>query len=205
MATRDWRLALAVVALVVASGLVVVLAERQVALRHAYDDLRAKARLPYRGLAVPTFRGSTVHGDSITVGELPDSAGRQLLFVFTTTCPFCRATLPVWAALTDSIASSHGAGVEVIGIALDSASAAASYAAEHQLPFPVLTFPDRKTAQLYRARAVPQTVVLNQWGEVLFAHKGAALARACPGLGISRSAGCSGRTGPADPELAARR
>ncbi len=34
------------------------------------------------------------------------------------------------------------------------------------------TFPDWKTAQLARARAVPQTLVLNHWGEVVFAHTG---------------------------------
>jgi thiol-disulfide isomerase/thioredoxin len=158
-------------ALLVASGLVVVLARRQVALNRAYLELKTKAGLPYRGYALPTFRASALAGDSVTVGALADTAARQLVFVFTTTCPFCRATLPVWAALADSARGARPP-VAVVGLGLDSVRRVRDYAAEHALTYPVATFPDWKTAQLARARAVPQTLVLNHWGEVVFAHTG---------------------------------
>jgi thiol-disulfide isomerase/thioredoxin len=170
MATRSIS-ALLGGALLVASGLVVLLGRRQVALNQAYLELKAKAGLPYRGYALPTFRAETLAGDSVTVGELADTAARQLVFVFTTTCPYCRATLPVWAALADSARVARPPA-EVVGLGLDSLPRVRDYAAEHALTYPVATFPDWKTAQLARARAVPQTLVLNHWGEVVFAHTG---------------------------------
>ncbi len=160
------------VALIAAAALVVIIGRRQLELTRAYTELRAKASLPYRGYAVPTFRAGTLGGDSITVGELPDSGGRQVVFVFTTTCQFCKATLPIWAAVADSMTRLGSGTVRVVAISLDSAAAAARYATEHHLSYPVLTFPHWKTAQLFRARAVPETVVLNQLGEVVFAHIG---------------------------------
>ena len=91
------------VALLAASALVVRLGQRGIAISKAYAELRTKATLPYRGYAVPTFRAAALTGDSITVGQLPDSGGRQVVLVFTTTCPYCRATLPVWKQLADSL------------------------------------------------------------------------------------------------------
>ncbi len=170
MATRSIS-ALLGGALLVASGLVVVLARRQVTLNRAYLELKAKAGLPYRGYALPTFRAATLAGDSATVGALADTAARQLVFVFTTTCPYCRATLPVWAALADSTRAGWPS-TPILGLGLDSLGKVQRYAAEHALTYPVATFPDWKTAQLARARAVPQTLVLNHWGEIVFARTG---------------------------------
>lgn len=62
--------ALMAAALLVASGLIVVLARRDLTLGRAYRDLRARAALPARGAVVPTFRTATLAGDSLTVGEL---------------------------------------------------------------------------------------------------------------------------------------
>ena len=158
------------VGLAMASALVVRLGWREMTLNKAYAELRAKATLPYRGYAVPTFRAATLAGDSLTIGELPDSGARQVVLVLTTSCPFCKATLPVWAALADSL-TRLGAH-RVLALSLDSATTTRRYVAEHHLGYPVLTFPHWKTAQLFRARAVPQTLVLNQFGEVVFAHTG---------------------------------
>jgi thiol-disulfide isomerase/thioredoxin len=163
--------ALLVGALLVASSLVVVLTRRQVTLNRAYLELKAKAGLPYRGYALPTFRAETLAGDSVTVGALADTAARRLVFVFTTTCPYCRATLPVWAAVADSARATQP-NVAVVGLGLDSLRGVRGYAAEHSLTYPVATFPDWKTAQLPRGPAVPQTLVLNHWGEVVIAHIG---------------------------------
>jgi len=50
--------------------------------------------------------------------------------------------------------------------------AATSYVAEHRLTFPVLTFPDNKTARLYRADEVSVTVVLDPDGRVILGRPG---------------------------------
>jgi hypothetical protein len=46
------------------------------------------------------------------------------------------------------------------------------YLVEHELGFPVLGFPAPRYQSLYRARAVPQTVVLDGDGRILFAQTG---------------------------------
>ena len=75
------------------SGIALVLARRVTALSRDYADLQKRASLPHRGYVVPTLRAETLAGDSATIGEMPDSSGVRLVFVFTTTCPYCKATL----------------------------------------------------------------------------------------------------------------
>lgn len=170
--TPSRTIELLTVGLASATGLVVLLTVRENELKREYFALRAKAALPYRGYAVPTFRTTTLAGDTMTVGEVADSGGKQLVFVLTTTCPFCQATLPVWAALADSVGRLVGKPTQVVALSLDSIPATARYVARHGLRYPVGRFPDWKVAQLFRARSVPQTLVLDHRGEVVFAHIG---------------------------------
>jgi|SRR5258708_6973349 len=157
--------------LLVALALVVVLGIETRSLRAAYQDLGNRAREPHAGIFVPTFRAAALRGDSLTVGEMRGS-GRQVVFVLTTTCPYCRASLPAWRKITsdaDTVRSTH---VEVLGISWDSIEPTRRYAADHGLRFPIVRFPERKLGVLYRARAVPVTIVLDSMGRVLFGHVG---------------------------------
>ena len=74
--------------------------------------------------------------------------------------------------LTDSARRLAGWTVDVVGISLDSAEATKRYGEAQGLSFPLVTFPSRKLKQLYRARAVPQTLVLDEEGRVLYARTG---------------------------------
>ena len=158
------------VALLTTSGLVFVLASRNRQLSSEYRKLRELATLPHRGTVVPTFRTVALDGRSVIVGELVDSTARQVLFVFNTRCPFCLATIPVWEQLADSLG--RLAGVEVLAISLDPADTTRQYVAQQGLRNPVLMFPKLKLKRLYRAVAVPQTVVLDWEGTVLYAKTG---------------------------------
>ena len=162
-----WILA---VLLIAASALVLLLSRRLHDLSADYNKLRLLSTLPHAGTVVPTFRAATLSGDSITVGEAPDSAARQVLFVFNTTCPYCRAIIPLWHRMTDSLGRLER--VQVLAISLDPADATERYVAGHALRYPVLTFPQAKLERLYRAAAVPQTVVLDWAGTVLYAKTG---------------------------------
>ena len=121
---------------------------------------------------VPTFRALTLDGDSITIGEGPDPLARQVLFVLTTSCPFCRQTLPTWARIADSAASLRPGRIVVAAISLDSLNLTRDYVREHQLRYPVVLFPVAKLRRLYRASAVPQTLVLDHEGRILYARTG---------------------------------
>jgi peroxiredoxin len=89
-----------------------------------------------------------------------------------TTCPYCRATLPVWERVADSLRRVATPRIELFGISLDPAESTRAYVRTNHLSYPVLTFPDRKLLVLYRAVATPETVVLDGGGRVLYAHTG---------------------------------
>jgi peroxiredoxin len=74
--------------------------------------------------------------------------------------------------MADSARHLAGWTVDVVGISLDSADATRRYGEAQGLTFPLVTVPARKLKQLYRARAVPQTLVLDEEGRVLFARTG---------------------------------
>lgn len=159
------------VALVGASALVLILSKRLHDLSAAYRELRQLSTLPHAGTVVPTFRTATLAGDSVTVGETADSTARQVLLVFNTTCPFCRGIIPLWHRMANSLGR-VGTPMRVLAISLDSAETTRRYVAEHALRYPVLLFPQAKLKRLYRATAVPQTVVLDWTGTVLYAKTG---------------------------------
>ncbi len=60
----------------------------------------------------------------------------------------------------------------MLAISLDPRDSTEHYVAEHALRYSVLTFPQTKLKRLYRAVAVPQTVVLDWRGTVLYAKTG---------------------------------
>ena len=163
--------------LALACALVVVLGRRQTSLNRAYAELKAKVSLAYPGYVVPTVRTVTTGGDSVTIGELADTSARQVIFLLTTTCPFCLATLPVWAPLADS---ARALGFGVVALSLDSLGKTLAYIESHGLKYPVGLLQGWKTIRLLRATAVPQTLVLNYAGEVLYAHVG----QLTPGPGL---------------------
>jgi thiol-disulfide isomerase/thioredoxin len=177
---RKWLAALTVTGIVAVSSLVVLLARRVVDLSRAYSELRTRSSLPHAGYVVPTIQVGALNGDSLVVGQLADSGGRQVVFVFTTTCPYCRATLPVWELVFDSVSRGATNGVQVVAMSLDSTTVTSAYAEEHRLHYPIAFFPDWKAVRFFRARVVPQTLVLSHLGEVLYSHVG--LLEKGPGL-----------------------
>lgn len=188
MASSRFSFAATAGALALAAGLVVLLAFRASDLHEQNQELRQRLRYPYAGMLVPTFRTAAPDGGEIVVGE----AGRhkrQVLAVLTTTCPYCLASLDAWKAIAAALDSIPGASM--VGLSLDSADVTARYAREHQLPFPVIRFPDERTRRLYRAGAVPQTLVLDGEGRVLLARLGLLQ----PGAGVD-SLLTALRTGP---------
>lgn len=155
----------------VALAMVLVLGRRLMDLSRAYEALRQRATTLGAGATIPTFRAAALTGDSVTIGSLPDSTSRQVLLILTTTCDYCRATVPVWVRLADSLGriAPH---VRVVALSLDSVEATRRYAEEFRLPFPVVTLPEPKLARIIRAGRVPQTAVVDYQGRVLYGHAG---------------------------------
>ncbi len=152
--------------------LVLLLAQRHRDLTRGYSELRRNTSLLRAGDVVPTFAATALDGAGVTIGATGTPDARQVLFLFRTTCPYCAATLPVWRRIADSLRRVGTLRIQVLAISLDSAAPSRAYARGHQLPYPVVLFPERKLARLYRVAATPQTLVLNAEGLVLYAHAG---------------------------------
>jgi len=167
---RSIRLA-SPVALAVAALLVVVLAFQNRTLREEVQTLRRRSERPYPGLVVPSFRAITIAGDSVMIGEGVPGV-RQVLFIFNTTCGFCRETLPYWSKIANELGTEERREVEVYGISVDSEVETRRYVVEEGLSFPVVRFPEARLVRLYRAEGVPRTLVLDHQGEVLYARAG---------------------------------
>ena len=156
-------------ALAVASILVVALAMRVRRLNDENAELVKYATHPYAGMFVPAFSSATTDGAEMSVAT--PRRGRQVLFVFNHTCPYCRASIPAWTRLAAEAEAAGGRGAAV-GLSLDAPDTARAYVARHGLRYPVVAFPDRRTAAWYRTRLVPVTMVVDSSGRILFARVG---------------------------------
>lgn len=167
--------ALPYVALAAAAVLVVVLGQQKRKLITDYNDLNSRYRealsTPLRGSYLPSFETATLDGQPVTVGKLP-AEGRQVLFVYTTTCQFCRSSLPAWKQIAAAVDTMTQPRASVYGVSLDSVAVTQKYAAEHKLPYPTVRFPDEKLVSMYRAGSVPLTVVLDEEGRTIYSRLG---------------------------------
>ena len=136
--------------------------------------LNRKLREPWRGNAMATFTARSVQGDTTTVARVPVGT-KQLVYVFRTTCPFCRRSNPILNALQnsfDSAAAAGGVRVQLVGISLDSLPETERYVKEQALGFPVVRFPERKLRLIYKTQVVPSLMLLTDEGRVIVARLG---------------------------------
>ena len=162
-----WK-TLRAVALAIALAWVVALALQNRLLRAELMRVRLHAHTPPVGLTVPAFGAVTLSGDSVMVGR--GTAG-QVLFFFSSACDFCRQNLPAWERITVR-ALQATPGITVFGLTQDPETAVRAYMAQYRVAFDVARLRDSTLALLYRADAVPLTVVLNPTGRVLVSRAG---------------------------------
>lgn len=162
-------------ALAAAAVLVVVLGQQKRQLIEQVEQtqyqLRQARTEPIRGMWMPAFQAPTLEGQPATIGELPGE-GRQVLLMYTTTCPYCLTSIPAWKqikAAADTLTSIRAA---VYGVSLDSVDATRQYIARHRLPYQTVRFPDEKVAGMYRAGTVPITLVLDERGRAIYSRTG---------------------------------
>ncbi|HEX8696231.1 MAG TPA: TlpA disulfide reductase family protein [Longimicrobium sp.] len=158
-------------ALVAAAALVVVLGKQKRDLVSQVETLRQAIREPRPGMFMPTFNTSTLDGRPVTVGSLP-AEGRQVLFVYTTTCPYCLSTIPAWKRIASIADTIQRPRAQVFGVSLDSVDVTRQYAERHALPYPTIRFPEDKLVAIYRAGSVPLTLVLDEHGRTIYSRLG---------------------------------
>ncbi|WP_363796450.1 TlpA disulfide reductase family protein [Lysobacter firmicutimachus] len=158
-------------ALALASVLVVALGWQVGRMREDQRWLADRAVAPYVGMYVPRVALHGLDGRAIELGQ--PRGDSQVLFFFTTTCPYCRASLPQLKRVARQLPQASAGGAELIGVALASPGQARAYAREHALDFPLVAHDDRRTAALFRARKVPALLVIGRDGRVRYRHVGA--------------------------------
>ncbi|RDZ29644.1 TlpA family protein disulfide reductase [Lysobacter silvisoli] len=158
-------------ALALATALVVTLGWQLHNARENQRWLAKRATQPYIGMYVPRIAATTLDGAARTLGQ--PAADYQVLYFFTTGCPYCRASAPLVKSIAGQLDSASGGRAELIGVALDPADAAGAYAREHGFAFPIVATQDRRSAMLFRARSVPLLLVVGRDGRVRYARVGA--------------------------------
>lgn len=162
-------------ALAAAAVLVVVLGQQKRSLIKQVEQtqyqLRQARTEPMRGMWMPAFQAPTLEGQAATIGELPGE-GRQVLLMYTTTCPYCLSSIPAWKQLKAAADTMTSIRAAVYGVSLDSVDVTRKYIAQHALPYPTVRFPDEKVAGMYRAGTVPVTLVLDERGRTIYSRTG---------------------------------
>lgn len=157
------------VALLMSVALLIRVAQGKRYAERSWSDLYERAMYAHTGMYVPTYSALATNGDSIRLGDVPPGT-RQLLYFFTTTCPYCRASVPTWKALAEKAAGRSD--VAVFGVAVDSSSALDDYLVKHGLTYPVVRMASARYARLFRAGGVPLTMVVDPGGQVSYARRG---------------------------------
>jgi peroxiredoxin len=149
--------------------LLLVLTARHRQLRHEYIEHRGAELRIQRGIYLPGIAATAARGEVVTVAQSPEGT-RQVLFLLTAACPFCAATLPSWKHIARELGSDER--IDVIALTTDPQNVAMRHARAVDLSVPLVSFPDRRAAWLYRAYTVPQTVVIDHEGLVLHVRHG---------------------------------
>ncbi len=164
---RDWFTVFLLVACAALAVLVVLLAR---------ENRRLKAALsaPGLGQAAPAMLKA---GECVTPFELLGDAGRTvrvdfgaghprtLLLVFSSQCPACARTIPVWNEITAAVQS---ASVRVVGVQLDQGQVAGAAGSANAAParFPVFGVAAVRPDVLTKFPYVPAAALLSGDGSV---------------------------------------
>lgn len=135
-------------------------------IRHLEESVRIwkrRAQWPAIGVQFPPLATNTLRGGARVVGSR--SSKTQIVAVFTTTCPNCRASVPQWRRLSTSIDTSSS--VEMVWLSLSPSDSTLVYANEHGIPeAQVAVNPDPALVLAARMRGVPVTLVVDTAGVI---------------------------------------
>ncbi|HEX9483513.1 MAG TPA: thioredoxin-like domain-containing protein [Gemmatimonadaceae bacterium] len=156
---------------VIAASAVLILGIQNRALRQRNRDLIVRFTAPHPGMLVPAFTARSLVGDSVTIGA-SSLDERQVLFFFTSTCPYCVRSMPALRLLDSLLRREHRRRAPLIAVSLDSAGGTHGFADSVNAMMPVVVVPSERMRLLYRVRSIPQLMVLDSGGRTVYARTG---------------------------------
>lgn len=99
-------------------------------LREAVVMWRRMAQWPAAGFGFPPLNVSTLDGQKRLIGAGPTRS--QVIAVFTTSCPYCRANQPLWRSLASRVDSLGN--TDMVWLSLSPRDSTTDYVVEYQLP-----------------------------------------------------------------------
>ena len=117
---------------------------------------------PREGFPAPDFTLDTLEGSQMTLSDLRGKV--VIVNLWTSWCPPCRAEMP---AIEQIYQENKAQGLEVLAVNStyqDSELAAASFAQEFGLTFPVLLDRDGSVSKRYQLLALPTTYFIDRQG-----------------------------------------
>ena len=124
---------------------------------------------PLLGQRAPTFYGPDARRKFVRLAQYLDK-NVIILDFWATWCGPCVRALPI---IADVAASYKDQGVEFFAVNLgDEPAAVQAFLEEHKLSVPVVLDRDGQIGELYKAEAIPQTVIIGKDGVVQVVHVG---------------------------------
>jgi thiol-disulfide isomerase/thioredoxin len=168
---RDGFSIFLVIACVALSGLVVALAIQNRGLKQQLAHGGGPPPPQFaEGDTVTPFPVVTDGGESKTI-NFGEGESKTLLLVFSSTCPACKETVPVWRTL---LATPPAAGVRIVGLQTDrlDKNPAAPAEVTGAYPFPVYGYRRPSPDPIAKVPFIPAAVMLDPKGVVLHAWFG---------------------------------
>ncbi|EWC49527.1 TlpA disulfide reductase family protein [Xanthomonas citri pv. glycines] len=156
--------------LLVACALIAMLAWQNRQLRVQQQWLQTRISAPYDGMYVPRIEATDGDGRRHLLGAPHGPA--QVLFFFTTTCPYCQRSAPTVLRAARELQANLPGRPQLLGVCHCDTAQAARYAHVHGFDFPVVTLTDRRALMLFRARNVPLLMAIDAEGRVRHSHLG---------------------------------
>jgi peroxiredoxin len=131
-------------------------------LRDALTSSRRTGPESYQlGEQLPNVGLVDLSGEAVGLQDLTAEVG--VLAFLTTTCPYCRNSLPVWEEVHSELTSR---GLPLIGISFDPLENTRHYADEHGIEWPVYVLASDADRDLLKVAAVPLTISITPAGVV---------------------------------------
>ena len=119
---------------------------------------------PRPDFLAPDFTLVNLEGEPVTLSDLRGQV--VMVNLWASWCPPCRAEMPAIEAVYQA---NKDQGLEVLAVNTtyqDSASAAAQFASEYNLTFPILLDLDGAVSKRYQLRALPTTFFIDKQGVI---------------------------------------